>query len=740
MFKTCFKACALSMLFGVLSVCNAFSATPQISTVTGTVQNGSILTVNGQYLVDEDKTNWISMLQSGSAYGFEGSSYTSDGYGAAPDANRAEPTYDSNVKLMGSKSYKGHVTGASSNCPAGNRSAGAYVSAGGSDIYVRMYSRWYSAGTSSKWPASHIKMLDVQGTGDQLYFQPAAGGNLPTQMSMIYNSSTHNYTVNNFLQQNRWYCMEAHFKASSPTNFTAWVDGVQLANVNNVSVGSIQYVLFGLINLCDTGSDFDLSHWIDNFAVSTTRIFPSSTIEVGNSSDYASSTKVYQEPVLLSDGSVQIKLNLTGLGAGPYYLWVTNNRQARSAAFSLSGAGGGGGSSSSDTTAPTVSIASPIAGTTVAGNLTISASASDNVSVNGVQFKIDGQNLGSQDTSSPYSVILDTTTLTNGSHTLTALATDSSGNSTTSNSVTINIQNTAASVSSTLFTENFENANFASRGWYDNTGLQLSSVEHITGSNNSVEFHFTQGATQPTSGGAIRKKFTETDSVYLSYWVKYSANWTGSNQTYHPHEFMLMTNKNGDWDGLAYTYLTVYVEQNEGEPLFAIQDGQNIDENRVGQNLVNVTENRSVAGCNGDSDGYGNGECYVAGSGHWNGKMWRAGSIYFQDTAGAYYKNNWHFIEAYIKLNSISGGKGAKDGIIRYWYDGQLIIDHSNVVMRTAQNADMMFNQFVIAPWIGDGSPIDQTFWIDGLTVATGLPGGTGGTSVTVPANLRVVQ
>jgi len=45
---------------------------------------------------------------------------------------------------------------------------------------------------------------------------------------------------------------------------------------------------------------------------------------------------------------------------------------------------------------------------------------------------------------------------------------------------------------------------------------------------------------------------------------------------------------------------------------------------------------------------------------------------------------------------------------LKYWLDDKLIIDHTNVLMRTAQHADMKFNQFIIAPWIGDGSPIDQ--------------------------------
>jgi len=273
-----------------------------------------------------------------------------------------------------------------------------------------------------------------------------------------------------------------------------------------------------------------------------------------------------------------------------------------------------------------------------------------------------------------------------------------------------------------LFQEYFDDADFTSRGWYDNTNLQLSTTEHIAGSTSSVEFHFNQGATTPTSGSAIRRKFIETDEIYASYHVKYSSNWEGSNRGYHPHEFLILTNLDGDWIGPAYTHLTAYIEQNEGEPLLAIQDGQNIDESNIGVDLTDITEVRAVAGCNGDSDGHGEGDCYWAGSAHRNGKGWRAGDVYFADTPGPYYKSDWHFVEAYFKLNSISGGKGIADGVVRYWYDGQLIIDHDDVMLRTGQHPDVKFNQFMIAPWIGDGSPVDQTFWVDDLTVATSRP------------------
>ena len=64
----------------------------------------------------------------------------------------------------------------------------------------------------------------------------------------------------------------------------------------------------------------------------------------------------------------------------------------------------GGAPPPPDTTPPTVSVTAPAAGATVSGtNVTVSANASDNVGVAGVQFKLDGANLGAEDTSAPYS-------------------------------------------------------------------------------------------------------------------------------------------------------------------------------------------------------------------------------------------------------------------------------------------------------------------------------------------------
>jgi Bacterial Ig domain len=103
---------------------------------------------------------------------------------------------------------------------------------------------------------------------------------------------------------------------------------------------------------------------------------------------------------------------------------------------------GSASKSGADTTPPTVSITSPASGATVLGTITVTATATDNVAVASVQFQVDGSNLGAAATVAPYAASLNTTTLTNGKHTLTAIATDTANNKATSAAVPITVNNT----------------------------------------------------------------------------------------------------------------------------------------------------------------------------------------------------------------------------------------------------------------------------------------------------------
>jgi len=93
------------------------------------------------------------------------------------------------------------------------------------------------------------------------------------------------------------------------------------------------------------------------------------------------------------------------------------------------------------TTPPTVSLTAPLAGQTVSGSITVSATASDVVGVAGVQFKLDGANLGAEVTTSPYSILWATAGVANGAHTLTAVARDTANNTATSSPVTVTVSN-----------------------------------------------------------------------------------------------------------------------------------------------------------------------------------------------------------------------------------------------------------------------------------------------------------
>ncbi len=94
-----------------------------------------------------------------------------------------------------------------------------------------------------------------------------------------------------------------------------------------------------------------------------------------------------------------------------------------------------------DSTPPTASLTGPAAGATLSGTATLSATASDNVVVTGVQFLLDGQPLGGLVTAAPYTLSWDTRRVANGTHVLSARAVDGVGLATTSGSVTVTVNN-----------------------------------------------------------------------------------------------------------------------------------------------------------------------------------------------------------------------------------------------------------------------------------------------------------
>jgi chitodextrinase len=132
----------------------------------------------------------------------------------------------------------------------------------------------------------------------------------------------------------------------------------------------------------------------------------------------------------------------SGLAAGTYYYLVT----ALDAAGNMSAPSNQAPATvTADTTPPTVALTAPASNATVSGTVTISANASDNVAVASVQFTLDGSPLGSPVTAAPYNLSWDTTTASNGSHTLGAIARDTSGNQANATTVAVTVSNTGPS-------------------------------------------------------------------------------------------------------------------------------------------------------------------------------------------------------------------------------------------------------------------------------------------------------
>lgn len=93
-----------------------------------------------------------------------------------------------------------------------------------------------------------------------------------------------------------------------------------------------------------------------------------------------------------------------------------------------------------DTTAPTVNTTSPLDGAVVSGTVNVAADASDDIGVVGIQFKLDGNNLGGEDLSSPYLTSWNSLTSSNGLHALSATTRDAAGNTATS-SINVSVNN-----------------------------------------------------------------------------------------------------------------------------------------------------------------------------------------------------------------------------------------------------------------------------------------------------------
>lgn len=168
--------------------------------------------------------------------------------------------------------------------------------------------------------------------------------------------------------------------------------------------------------------------------------------------------------------------------------------------------------------APTVSITSPTSGSTVSQTVAVKATASDTTGVAGVQFKLDGANMGSEVTTAPYQMQWDTTKVTDGQHTLTAVVRNTANATTTSSAVTVTVTNKVQTPGSNLIPNpSVETASGTlPANWqtnksktntttfkYQNTGHTGSRSLNITMSAYTNGDAYWSYPAQPATGGAL---------------------------------------------------------------------------------------------------------------------------------------------------------------------------------------------------------------------------------------------
>lgn len=280
----------------------------------------------------------------------------------------------------------------------------------------------------------------------------------------------------------------------------------------------------------------------------------------------------------------------------------------------------------------------------------------------------------------------------------------------------------AAGEARLLFAESFEDTQWTERGWYDGPHMEVVELDDAPDGASVCVWDWQQAGDVSPAGGGARVGLPPVTEVTLSFHVRHDATWTWTGRGWHPHMFHFVTDADDRYVGPAHTYLTFYIEAVDGIPRLAIQDGRNIDEARIDTDLTQVTEARAVAGCNGDSDGHGEGDCYRAGDHHANGKVWKATEVWFAAETGPRNMADWHHVQAHFRLNSVADSLAVPDGVLQYWFDGTLLIDHHDVVFRTGQHPDMRINQFLMKPYYGPGVPGTMRMWVDDLRIHEGLP------------------
>ncbi|MBD1399343.1 hypothetical protein [Pelovirga terrestris] len=293
-----------------------------------------------------------------------------------------------------------------------------------------------------------------------------------------------------------------------------------------------------------------------------------------------------------------------------------------------------------------------------------------------------------------------------------------------------------------LLTENFQDNNWSSRGWYDAT--DSTGVTSGGYSGNALRWDWMAGATKPTGFSTIRRIMAEpVEEFILEYYVKYDSGWRGSGLAYHPHTLHMVSSEDTIYQGGANSNSALYFSQVSGtsapyaiQPRFGHQDSMRVNTSfgTPRNDLTSTTEDRSANLCNTPlaAAGADYGDCYSMGGGaYYSFSGWRSPSVVVPN-------DQWVKLTYYVKSNTVANGTANYDGIVKVWVNEALAISNESALLVAGGYGGATWDKFMMAPYIGNGSPVNQTMWLDEMRVWRVAEGSAG---VVAPTPLlRLVQ
>lgn len=223
-------------------------------------------------------------------------------------------------------------------------------------------------------------------------------------------------------------------EAAHGGNWKAWLDGYGSSHTDTLT----QQVA---IDPAATAATLTFWLHVDTAETTTSTATDTLKVQVRNSSGTLLATLATYSNLDANSGYAQQSFDLSAYKGQTIQVYLVGTENASNQtsfvvddfALNVTTSGGGG---TSDTTPPTVSVTE--SGST--GTLAFTATASDNVGVTKVEFYVDGALKGT-DTANPYTLALDSATLANGGHSLTAKAYDAAGNVGSSSAVSFSVSN-----------------------------------------------------------------------------------------------------------------------------------------------------------------------------------------------------------------------------------------------------------------------------------------------------------